>query len=88
MTGSIIHAQGGTWLQNLGEGQLVQINLGREEQIQPGDFLTVYRDSPVPGQGRQVLGQVGILTTEAHTATGKIVLMRYSMSVGDYVEVR
>lgn len=88
MTGSIVHAQGGTWLQNLGEGQLVQINLGRDDQIQPGDFLTVYRDSPVPGQGRQVLGQVGILTTEAHTATAKIVLMRYSMSVGDYVEVR
>jgi hypothetical protein len=87
-TGTIIHAQGGSWLQNLGEGQLVQINLGREQQIQPGDFLTVFRDSPVPGQGRQVLGQLGVLTTEANTSTAKITLMRYSMSVGDYVEVK
>jgi len=88
MTGSIVHAQGGAWLQAIGEGQLVQINLGRDEQLQPGDFLTVFRNSPVPGQGRQVLGEIGILTTEAHTATAKIVLMRYSMEVGDFVEVR
>jgi hypothetical protein len=87
-TGRIVHAQGGAWLSALGEGQLVQINLGQSEQLQPGDFLTVFRDSPVPGQGRQVLGEIGILTTEAHTATAKIVLMRYSMQIGDYVEVR
>jgi nucleoid-associated protein YgaU len=87
-TGRIVHAQGGAWLSALGEGQLVQINLGQNDQLQPGDFLTVFRDSPVPGQGRQVLGEIGILTTEAHTATAKIVLMRYSMQIGDYVEVR
>jgi hypothetical protein len=87
-TGHIVHAQGGAWLTALGEGQLVQINLGRDDQIQPGDFLTVFRDSPVRGQGRQVLGEIGILTTEGHTATGKIVLMRYSMRIGDNVEVR
>lgn len=88
LTGNIVHAQGGTWLSTLGEGQLVQVDLGRDDQIQPGDFLTVFRDSPVPGQGRQVLGEIGILTTEGHTATGKIVLMRYAMRVGDFVEVR
>jgi LysM domain-containing protein len=87
-TGEIVHAQGGTWLTALGEGQLVQVNLGRDDQIQPGDFLTVFRNSPQPGQDRQVLGEIGILTTEGHTATGKIVLMRYSMKVGDSVEVR
>lgn len=87
-TGSIVHAQGGSWLSALGEGQLVEVNLGRDDQIQPGDFLTVFRDSPVPGQGRQVLGEIGILTTEGHTATGKIVLMRNAMRVGDSVEIR
>ena len=87
-TGSIVHAQGGTWLTALGEGQLVTVNLGRDDQIQPGDFLTVWRDSPQEGQGRQVLGEIGVLTTEGHTATGKIVVMRYSMKVGDNVEVR
>ena len=86
--GNIVHAQGGTWLSALGEGQLVQVNLGRDDQVQPGDFLTVFRESRQPGQPRQVIGEIGILTTESHTATGKIVAMRYSIAVGDYVEIR
>jgi hypothetical protein len=85
--GTIVHAQGG-WDDALGEGILVQINLGRDDALQPGDFLTVYRDNPQPGEDRQVLGEIGILTTEAKTATGKIVAMRYSMRVGDRVEIR
>ena len=62
--------------------------MGHDEQLQPGDFLTVYRENVQPGQPRQVLGEIGILTTEAHTSTGKIVAMRYSMRVGDRVEIR
>ena len=83
----IVRAEGG-WANALGEGHLVEVNLGRDDQLQPGDFLTVYRDSMVPGVPRLVLGEIGILTTEAHTATGKIVRMRYGMRVGDYVEAR
>jgi LysM domain len=85
--GTIVHAQGG-WNLVLGEGILVQINLGRDDAIQPGDFLTVYRENVQPGQPRQVLGEIGILTTEAKTATAKIVAMRYNMRVGDRVEIR
>ncbi len=85
--GAIVHAQDG-WAEALGEGLLVEVDMGHEEQIQPGDFLTVYREDVQPGQPRQVLGEIGILTTEAHTATGKIVAMRYSMRVGDRVEIR
>jgi hypothetical protein len=85
--GTILMAQGG-WEDALGVGILVQVNLGREDALQPGDFLTVYRDSPQPGQSRQVLGELGILTTEAKTATAKVVAMRYAMRVGDSVEIR
>ena len=85
--GAIVTAQGG-WNDALGEGILVQINLGRDDALQPGDFLTVYRENTQPGQQRQVLGEIGILTTEAKTATAKIVAMRYSMRVGDRVEIR
>ena len=66
----------------------MQINLGRDDAIQPGDFLTVYRENTQPGQERQILGEVGVLTTEAKTLTAKIVAMRYSMRVGDRVEIR
>ncbi len=85
-TGYIVDAH--DWDLALGEGNLVQINLGRDDQIQPGDFLTVFRDSPIAGQPRQILGELGVLTTEAHTATAKIVAMRRIMLVGDSVEVR
>lgn len=72
----------------IGAGALVGINLGRDDQIQPGDFLTVYRDSIVPGQPRQVLGELGVLTTEGHTATARVVAMRRAMEIGDHIEVR
>lgn len=84
--GFIVRAQGG-WDTALGENMLVQVDLGQADQLQPGDFLTVYRDNAGRGEQHQVLGQVGILTTNAHTATGKIVSMRYSMRVGDRVEI-
>jgi hypothetical protein len=86
--GYIVSAEGGDWLTAMGEGFLVQINLGRDEQVQPGEFLTVFRDSLQPGTPPQVLGEIAVLTAENHTATAKIVLMRYNMKVGDEVEIR
>jgi len=85
-SGFIVSSHG--WDLGLGVGNLVQINLGREDQIQPGDFLTVFRESPIAGQPRQILGEIGVLTTEGHTATAKVVAMRLAMQVGDHVEVR
>ena len=76
------------WILGLADGNLVQVNMGRDEGLQPGDFLTVFRDSPIAGQPRQVLGEIGVLTTEARTATGRIVRTRRQMQVGDSVEVR
>ena len=84
--GFIVDSQ--DWDLALGEGNLVQVNLGRDDALQPGDFLVVYRDSPIAGQPRQMLGEIGILTTESRTATGKIVAMRRTMQIGDYVERR
>ncbi|MCU1349015.1 MAG: LysM domain protein, partial [Acidobacteria bacterium] len=84
--GVIISSLG--WDEGLGEGNLVTINLGKDDSLQPGDFLVVYRDSPNPGQPRQVLGEIGILTTENHTATAKVVDMRRAMTIGDAVEAR
>jgi len=76
------------WEGALGEGNLVMIDLGRDDQVQPGDFFTVWRESPVTGQPRQVLGEIGILTTESHTATAKIMAMRRAMVPGDRIEAK
>lgn len=72
----------------LAVSDLVEIDLGRDDSVQPGDVLTVYRDSPVAGQPRQVLGEIGVLTTESHTATARVVAMRRTMQVGDKLEMR
>lgn len=84
-SGYIINSQG--WELALGEGNLVQINLGRDNQIQPGDFLTVWRENPIDGEPRQILGEIGVLTTENNTATARIVAMRRTMLIGDHVEL-
>jgi len=73
---------------SLGEGGVVEVNLGKDDLVQPGDFLTVFRESRVAGTPRQVLGEIGVLTAESRTATGTIVQMRYAMKVGDRVEVK
>lgn len=86
--GYIVSSKGGDWLSSLGEGQLVTVNLGRDDQVQPGEFLTVFRDGMTRDTPRQVLGELAVLTTENHTATAKIVVMRYAMRVGDRVEIR
>jgi hypothetical protein len=86
ITGYIVSSR--DWILALGEGNVVTINLGKDDQIQPGDFLMVYRPSPVPGQPIQPLGQIGVLTTESHTATAKIVGMRFGMEIGDLVMLR
>lgn len=84
--GYIVNSKG--FIFGLGISDLVEIDLGRDDAVQPGDVLTVYRDSPVAGQPRQVLGEIGVLTTESHTATARIVAMRRAMEVGDKIEMR
>ena len=86
--GYIIASQGGAFLESLGDWQLVQVNLGRDDQVQPGDFLTVFRDANPGSSERQVLGELAVLTAEGHTATARIVLTRRAMRIGDRVEVR
>ena len=85
-SGYIIGSRG--WELGMVEGTLVQINLGRDDQIEPGDFLTVTRPSPRADQPRQILGQLGVLTTEARTATAIVVSVRRELFVGDQVELR
>lgn len=72
----------------LGEGTVVEMNLGRDHLIEPGSFLTVYRESPIRGNPRVILGEIGVLTADGSTSTGQIVRMRYSMRVGDRVELK
>jgi hypothetical protein len=84
--GFIVDSRG--WDLGTSEGNLVQINLGSNDQLEPGDFLTVFRTSERKDQPRQVIGQIGVLTTQAETATAVIVQSKKEIVVGDQVEVR
>jgi LysM domain len=85
-SGYIVDSRG--WNLGLSEGNLVQIDLGSNDQLEPGDFLTVFRPSERRDQPRQVIGQIGILTTQSETATAVIVHSRKEILVGDQVEIR
>jgi len=84
-SGYIVDTRG--WDLGVVEGNLVQIDLGRDI-VAPGDFLTVFRPSPRADQPRQVLGQIGILTSDARTSTAIVVTAKREMVVGDQVELR
>lgn len=76
------------WELGLVEGNLVQIDLGRDDAVQPGDFLTVTRPSERRDQPDVILGQIGVLTTESRTATAIVLQARREMFIGDKVELR
>lgn len=85
-TGFIVESR--DWDLGLVEGNLVQIDLGRDDQLEPGDFLTVSRPSTRSDQPDVVLGQIGVLTTEARTATAIVLATRRELHIGDRVELR
>jgi len=75
-------------LVSFGQGHVVAINLGSEDGIKAGDFLTVFSVSPDDRLPRSVFGEVGVLTVEKHTATAKVLESRQNLWRGLSVEVK
>jgi len=102
---------------NLGSGDVVNIDLGADSGVQPGDVLTIFREwggavefssteSYIEGQqaraetkrargkldpsqfAQVILGQLVVLKTQEHTATGKIIMSAREISLGDRVAMR
>jgi hypothetical protein len=68
-----------------GTGHILHADLGAGSGIQPGDFLTIYRDrGELP---RTVIGQALVLTVESGTCTAKVTKTVREFGVGDRVEV-
>jgi hypothetical protein len=72
----------------IGGGWLVFIDLGAADGVYPGQFATIFRDNPVQGMPRLVLGDLGVLTVEEHYSTAIIVGGWASVYIGDNVELR
>lgn len=69
-------------LVTLGQDHVVFIDRGEDENLFPGDLMTVYR-IPARNAPPIVLGEIAILSVRPHTAVAKIVNSRFPIYVGD-----
>lgn len=73
---------------DFGTHWLVFLDLGAAEGIYPGTFATVFRDNPVKGMPRLVMGEVGVLTVEETYSTAIITRSWAPLGIGDRIEVK
>ena len=71
-----------------GADTMVMIDLGEADQVSPGTLFSIYRDNPVEGIPRLLLGELAVLVTGDHWATAKVISSIGPMRVGDRVELK
>jgi hypothetical protein len=86
LTGYVVYQKDD--LLNTSEGQLVMLDVGSAEGIYPGQFATVFRNNPVEGMPRIVLGEVGILTVGDGYSTAIVTRSTMPIHVGDRIELK
>lgn len=72
----------------IGQGWLVFIDLGAADGVYPGHFATIFRDNPVKGMPRLVMGELGVLTVEENYSTAILTRGWASIFIGDMVELK
>jgi hypothetical protein len=72
----------------VGTDTIVFLDLGEQDGLNPGDFLTVYHPSTQAEGVRTVLGEAAILTTRTRSAVAIITSMVDFIAVGDAVEIK
>jgi len=73
-------------LLTLGEDSVVYIDRG-EEDVVPGDIFTIYRMNR-PGLPPVVLGELAVLAVHQRSAVARILYSRYTVRVGDRLELK
>ena len=69
-------------------GITVMVDLSEAEGAYPGQFATIFRDNPVEGMPRLLLGELGILTVEDGYSTAVIPRGWAPIEVGDRIELK
>ncbi len=69
-------------LVTLGQDHVVFIDRGEDDNLFPGDVLTVYR-LPAKNAPPIVLGEIAIMSVRPHTSVAKVISSRFPMYVGD-----
>ena len=84
--GYIVYNKDG--LEAFGDDQVVLFDLGEADQVSPGTLCNIYRENPAPDIPRLLLGELAVLVTGDHWATGKVIRASQPMVVGDRVEIK
>jgi hypothetical protein len=74
-------------LLTLGEDSLVYIDRGEGDDVVPGDVYTIYRMNR-PGLPPVVLGELAVLAVHQRSSVARIVVSRYTVRVGDRLELK
>jgi len=69
-------------------GWVLMIDLSAADGLYPGQFATVFRDNPIAGMPRILLGEIGILTVEDHYSTAVISRSLLPVHIGDRIEMK
>lgn len=72
----------------IGTDTVVFLDMGEQDGLNPGDFLTVYRPSTQAAGVRTVLGEAAILTTRTRSSVAIITSMVDFIAVGDAAEIK
>lgn len=81
LQGMIIELQADRTMTLVSQSNVVYIDRGREDGLQPGDLLDIHRYSP--GLPPRKIGQLKLLSTEAHTAVAKVLKANTRVIKGD-----
>lgn len=74
-------------LVTLGEDHIVWIDRGANADVTPGDIYTIYRPNR-PGLPPVVLGELAVLSVHPKASLAKIVRSRYTIYVGDRLDLK
>ena len=77
---AILHAKDGLF--SIGQDHVVFVELGDQDEVEPGDVFTVYRRA-VGGKPPIVIGEVAILSVHPNSSVAKVVESRFPPYVGD-----
>ena len=72
----------------VGTDSVIFLNLGEDDGLYPGDFLTVFRPRRDASALRTLLGEAAVLWTKGKTCVAKVTSMVDHMGVGDIVELK
>lgn len=84
--GAIVYARDDA--ESFAADQMVMIDLGEADQVEPGTVLTIFRENKVEGAPRLLLGELAVLVAGDHWATAKILSSTAPLRVGDRIELK